>query len=158
MKIVFYLVLALIAFLAQLILTAFIEIKGIRPDFLLLVVLWISVQEGQFSGTLAGFGLGLMQDIFETQFIGLSALTKSIVGFGAALMPLSDLKTSRQRMALTLFLASLIHDWLFYEIKLIHIPQGFFSIFIAFVLPGAIYTTLIGLLILKMAVRQKWTK
>jgi len=56
-------------------------IKWGRPDFLLiLVVLW-AWERGWKEGLLAGFAVGLINDIFFSPFLGLSAFSLSLVGY-----------------------------------------------------------------------------
>ena len=78
-KIVFF---GSIIILFELFILDFITINNIRPDFLLIYVLYISLIYGRLKGLLSGFLLGILEDFISgTLFFGLSALTKTISGF-----------------------------------------------------------------------------
>jgi len=82
-----YIGVGLLAIIAQLTVSDWISIMGIKPDFLLLFVLYIGYKEGKVYGILFGFVFGLLQDMTAASaFIGLSALIKSILGFGAGFL------------------------------------------------------------------------
>ena len=78
-KIVFF---GSVIILFELIILDFITINNIRPDFLLIYLLYISLTYGRLKGLLSGFLLGIVEDFISgTLFFGLSALTKTISGF-----------------------------------------------------------------------------
>jgi rod shape-determining protein MreD len=57
-------------------------IRSIRPDFLLIFIVYVSFQYGSFAGVIAGFSLGLLEDLSGVgSMFGLAPLTKSITGF-----------------------------------------------------------------------------
>ncbi|SVC21123.1 uncharacterized protein METZ01_LOCUS273977, partial [marine metagenome] len=47
----------------QILLSDFISLNGIRPDFILIYLLYISIQHGSFKGILLGFTLGMFSDL-----------------------------------------------------------------------------------------------
>jgi rod shape-determining protein MreD len=61
----------------------FLSLSGILPDLLLIWVVVFAIRRGQVEGMVAGFIVGLLEDLLMTQFFGLSALTKTIAGFAA---------------------------------------------------------------------------
>ena len=66
----------------QILLSDFISLNGIRPDFILIYLLYISIQHGSFKGILLGFILGIISDLLgvSTSF-GLSPLTYTLTGY-----------------------------------------------------------------------------
>ena len=50
------------------------------PDFLLLLVVFNAMFRGAVRGGMAGFLIGLAEDLFYGRFIGLNALAKCVVG------------------------------------------------------------------------------
>ena len=57
-------------------------IRSIRPDFLLIFIVYVSFQHGSFAGVIAGFTLGILEDLSGVgSMFGLAPLTKSITGF-----------------------------------------------------------------------------
>jgi len=72
----------IVTFLVQLYLADFMTVGGIRPDFVLVLLVYISARYGRMTGILVGFGSGMLQDFagsFST--LGASALAKAIVGY-----------------------------------------------------------------------------
>lgn len=61
----------------------FLSLSGTLPDLLLIWVVVYAIRRGQIEGMVAGFLVGLLEDLLTTQFFGLSALTKTIAGFAA---------------------------------------------------------------------------
>lgn len=54
-------------------------------DLPLIVVLYFSIsRRSAITGTLAGAGIGLLQDTLSNQYIGVNGIAKSILGFAAA--------------------------------------------------------------------------
>ncbi len=73
---------SIFALLIQFILVDFLSLNLIRPDFLVIFILYIALYKGKFAGTLAGFTLGLLSNLFGVgSFFGLEALSFSIVGY-----------------------------------------------------------------------------
>ncbi len=66
----------------QMILSDFLTIRGLRPDFILIFVVYLSLRWGSLTGVVAGFILGLVEDILSAgSLMGLAPLTKSLTGF-----------------------------------------------------------------------------
>ena len=65
----------LLIWFAQLLLADFLSIGTIRPDFLVILVLYWSIKYGRTIGTISGFLIGL------ASYFGLSPLIYSITGY-----------------------------------------------------------------------------
>ena len=71
-----------VAFPAQLYLAPLLRVGNIRPDFILIILVFISSRYGRMAGILLGFAAGLSQDVTGTlSLLGANALPKSIVGY-----------------------------------------------------------------------------
>jgi rod shape-determining protein MreD len=71
-----------VVWIFQLLFNDLLAIGTIRPDFLLILVLYYSISNGRFIGTSVGFILGLLLDLSGSAiFFGLSSLTYSITGY-----------------------------------------------------------------------------
>jgi len=55
-------------------------LAGTAPDFLLLLVVFNSMFRGYALGGIAGFAMGLVEDLFFGRFIGLNAVAKAAAG------------------------------------------------------------------------------
>ena len=72
----------ILVWLSQLLFIDLFAIGTIRPDFLLILVIYFSISNGRFIGTALGFLLGLLIDISGAAiFFGLSPLTYTITGY-----------------------------------------------------------------------------
>ena len=81
-KILYISALGLVFLLFQILLSDFLVIRGIRPDFMLILILYISFKFGSLNGVILGFTLGILEDLISAgSLMGLSSLTKSISGF-----------------------------------------------------------------------------
>ena len=75
-------IIGLIVLGIQILLSDFLSLNGVRPDFILIFLLYISVQQGSFKGILIGFTFGIFADLIgvSTSF-GLSPLTYTLTGY-----------------------------------------------------------------------------
>ena len=83
---------AMLFFLLQLFLVDFLSLKLIRPDFLVIFVLYLSIYKGRIYGILSGFFLGYFSSLFGIgSYFGLEPLSLTIVGyFGGYLKNIYD--------------------------------------------------------------------
>lgn len=69
-------------FLLQYFLSEHITIQQIRPDFLVIFIIYVALSQGSFAGVIYGFCFGLVEDLVGVgSLFGLASLTKSITGF-----------------------------------------------------------------------------
>ena len=112
-----YTAIAIVLSFVQFSLLNFVVVQGITPDLLLILCVWISIREGRFTGTIAGFLIGLTLDIITFDLIGINALTKTIAGFiagsfyqeGKELHILHNLK-----FLLIVFITSVVHNSIYF--------------------------------------------
>ena len=67
--------LSVIIFILQLLLVDFLSLNLIRPNFLVIYVLYISLYKGRLFASILGFSLGLLSDLFGVgSYFGLEPL------------------------------------------------------------------------------------
>jgi rod shape-determining protein MreD len=97
----------------------FIAIENITPDILVIWIVYLALRYGQVHATVAGFLLGLIMDITSGNFLGLSALSKTVCGFVAGYF-YDETKTTQilatYRFALMVFFTSLVHNLIYFTI------------------------------------------
>ncbi|HIA78554.1 MAG TPA: rod shape-determining protein MreD [Candidatus Marinimicrobia bacterium] len=77
-----YIIPGFIVYMIQLWLSEFLSLNTIRPDFCVVLILYWSVKDGRFAGTVAGFIIGLLVDLSGAgSFFGLSPMAYSITGY-----------------------------------------------------------------------------
>ena len=141
----------LLAFLGEVVLAPLIAIKGISPDFSVIALVLLGLSQGAGPATVAGFAMGLVQDLSNPTLLGLHALCKTCLGFGIGSL--------RQRLVFGLpivegalvTLAALSHDFLFLLVQSRLTDETFLRPLLTQSLPVAIYTGLAGVVILRLA-------
>lgn len=122
------------------------EIRGVRPDFVLIWTVIVTVRYNRFVGLTAGFFGGFGLDAMMIGFMGVQALAKSSIAFWfGAWLDKKDGKLSGVGWGV-MFLLALIHETLCSIIYLQGSPISFGSNFGSKVIPSAIYTGAIGFL------------
>jgi len=129
------------AVILQTTLTPLIEINGWHPDFVVVIVLLAGKRFESVSGSLAGFFLGLIQDSLSPLPLGISALSKSIIGYAAG-------KTDRFRFEGILYylwflFLIFLNELIFYFFFQFKTTLSFDILLFSRVFPNTLYTTLI---------------
>jgi len=124
-----------------------VAIEGIQPDLILLALFFIALMEGSYPATIAGFFVGLVQDLYAPQTLGLNALSKSLIGFALGFCQRGVFVEGLIPRSLILFAAVLLHDVLYFIVSLWpDIGAGLGSIALIGV-PTALYTAILGYVI-----------
>ena len=133
MKSLVYFTILLLIIPVQASLFAPLSLGGIKPDLALVLLYIIGLLTGPAEGALAGMAIGLVQDIGSASLIGFSGLTRGLIGLSAGLL-------GRR----VLDLASRSNS----------IFMAIFSLIAGHILPQALYTDLLGAVLLKLIVRK----
>jgi len=144
---------ALVAFVGQLLVAPAIAIFGVAPDFTVIALLTLALGEGALLGCAGGFLLGLVQDLAIPHLLGLSALCKTLVGYGGG-RARDHLQLSMPLVqAAVVVLAALLHDTLYLAVESGFGGAAFFGSFVRHALPAALYSGLVGVPLLLLAAR-----
>ena len=126
-----------------------ISLEGITPDLLVIWVVYLTLIEGQFSGTIIGFCVGLLFDLMTGSFIGLSALTKTICGFLTGYF-FNENKTKlvlgSYRFLLIVVMTSFIHNVLYFIIFTRGSEIGLLAAIFQFGFTTTLYTAAVTLI------------
>jgi rod shape-determining protein MreD len=98
-----------------------LSLGGMVPDLLLIWVVYTGLKRGQVETTIAGFAVGLLQDLVSTQFFGLAALSKTVAGFLSGYFyneNKTDQALGTYRFLLVVGLCSVAHNILYFLIFL----------------------------------------
>jgi rod shape-determining protein MreD len=128
-----------------------LSLGGIKPDLALTALFVIGLLTSPMEAALAGIGIGLVQDISSASLLGFSGLTRGLAGLAAGLLGSRVLDISSP--ATFLFLAALslaegILISLFLQVTYGAVP--FFSMLAGRLLPQALYTGVLGLVVLRL--------
>lgn len=121
-----------------------LSILGIKPDLLLILVIFIGLYKGPISGAWYGFLAGILLDIFSPSPLGTNALSKTVLGFLAgAVAPLLYFEAPFIQ-GLLLFLGMLLEGLiLFILLSSFHLLPPFRYCFLYIILPASFYTSLL---------------
>lgn len=142
--------LLLVALALQSTLAPRIAIGGIRPDLLVAFVVYVGWMRGPVAGTIAGFCVGLFQDLDAAGPLGLNALAKSVTGF---LVARAGFRVHRSNVGVRFvffLLAMLLHDLVYFAVDTGGDPGALAAQMLFRTLPAALYTTLCVLLLLRV--------
>ena len=126
-----------------------LSLGGFVPDLLLIWVVFTAVRRGQVETTVAGFLVGLLQDLVSTQLFGLAALSKTVAGFLAGYFyneNKTDQTLGTYRFLLIVGLCSLVHNGIYFLIFLQGTDSSLILSTIQFSLATTAYTMAVSAL------------
>ena len=106
-------------FIVQLLFMPLIGVFEFTPDLLIIWLVFVGIRRGHIEATIAGFCIGLLQDSVTTQFFGLAALSKSLVGFlGGYFYNESNAQQTlgSYRLLVATAILSVVHNMVYYGI------------------------------------------
>jgi rod shape-determining protein MreD len=137
---------AVIFLVLQAMLSARMAIGPVAPDFMVVCVVLFGLQRGQIQGSLFGFLVGLAVDLGDPGWLGLNALSKTVVGFAAGRMGSATSPGTAVLFAVFL-VASFVHDVIYYFVYLWPGIGGALASIVTVALPSALYTAVVGIAI-----------
>jgi rod shape-determining protein MreD len=147
MRIIYLIIVAFVFLLLQVLVVGRLAIGEISPDLSLLLCAFLALYRGPIQGSIFGFIIGFIQDLFNPTLLGLNALTKTLVGFAFGHVGQKAMPESALFFAAIFFIAALGHD-IVYLLFFTGLHLGrFFVILFTVALPSAVYTAIIGTLI-----------
>ena len=126
----------------------YFRVAGVKPDLVLLVVIFNSFRQGSKNGALWGFAAGLLVDISTGGYFGLNALVLAASGYLGGEAKTGLYLNSGIRVAVVTLAVSMAAG--VFQYLLLAFSGVFVSPWLALVgiiIPGAIYNTLVALLI-----------
>jgi rod shape-determining protein MreD len=135
----------------------FFAIGSIKPDFLLILIVYFALYRGSFSALWIGFFGGLLQDINlggytnvvkqdMQYYIGTSALAKTVIGYIAGKVARDINKEATSLIVIVVFLACLIKGIImFFTVAIFHSGAHAASL-ITIVLPEAFFTAILSII------------
>jgi rod shape-determining protein MreD len=152
-RVYFAILLLIIPFQASLIEP--MSLGGIKPDLALAVLYIVGLLTGPTEAALAGMAIGVVQDVGSASLIGFSGMTRGLEGLAAGLLGSRVLDFSSPVIVLFLAAFSLVEGILialFLQVTYGDVP--FLSMLGVSMLPQALYTSILGLLLLQL-IRKK---
>lgn len=122
---------------------------GVKPDLLLVLVLFYGLFRGSISGAKLGFFYGLAEDLLLGRFVGLNAATKMLVGYLIGLGERRFFKNNLILPILVVFGGTLLSHFMYTLLFSLISGYGQFILFRQYALPLAVYNAIMGLIIYK---------
>ncbi len=137
-----------VAAVLQAALAPYLSIGQVVPNFLLLVVVTIALVEGPVPGAAVGFSAGLIFDLLGSGPVGPMILVLTLTGYLTGLMH-ENMFAEGWLLPLTVLAIATLSAEVAYGLILILLGSGgpFWSTFLTKMLPGAVYNTVLALLI-----------
>lgn len=118
-----------------------LTVAGVKPDLLLVLVIFNSIFKGPLKGTVFAFFLGWLEDFFIGGFWGMNALAKALMAFLWGWFMQGTFRDNLFVPVFSLFLGSLFHGAVLLVLGNIAGLNWSWSLLFWKVLPGAIYNT-----------------
>ncbi len=151
MKPRFYLLILLLIVPVQASLFNPLSLAGVKPDLGLIAVYIIGLLTGPGEATLIGMALGVIQDIGSSGLLGLTGFTQGVVGLLAGMLGRRVLDIASPSNIIFLAVFSFIESVLIALFMQVHYGDvPFFSMVLTRMLPGALYTGMLGTLLLRI--------
>ena len=106
-----------------------VSIRGVQPDFVLIVVCVAAYVLGPLHGQIVGFCAGLLIDILAGGLLGISAFAYTVIGYGVGSVGSRLYGHSIFTSALMLFFATLVKGLLLSFAGAVFLAPGYFGFF-----------------------------
>ncbi len=149
--------LLILAWLAQAALVPLISIGTVQPDLILVVIAVQAIAGGPTTGALAGFFGGLLQDLLAPGSVGIGTLVKTVIGYSLGRIDRILLGETPVLPAIMIGVMSLISQSAYLGLLLLAGERvAFVSYLPGVILPSALYTAIIGLLLYPLL--ERWSR
>jgi len=140
-KILIYTGIGMILLTIQGLLGPWLSIQKIRPDFMLIFVIFVSQKEGKIFGQFTGFSFGFLIDILGMgTFLGLSIFTKTLSGFLAGYLKNQKNKINIFSYYMMILVVLFVHFFIYYSIYYHSLNLSIQYRMIRYILPSVAYT------------------
>lgn len=135
----------------------FMSVLNIIPDVMLIWIVYIAITQGQIPATVYGFGIGLTLDLISGQFLGLSALSKTLAGFLAGYFYQEnkiDVTLSNYRFLIIVGVIALVHNTVYFLVFTQGSEIGIVTAVFHFGIFSMLYTTVLAFIPMFAAMRK----
>ena len=155
---IYYTVAALLLIVIHMTILDAFAIGNITPDLLLILIVIISLREGQFKAVFAGFFIGLLFDLFTMDVIGTNALTKTVAAFVAGYFYREgewNKIIGSYKLLIIVLITSLIHNAIYLIFYLQLSEASYLVFFLKYGVATAMYTTVVAIFPMLFRIARK---
>jgi len=153
-----YLGLAVLLSLTHLLGVRYMSIGSVTPDLLLILVVWLAISNGQMTGLIGGFVIGLVMDGITGDVPGTNALSKTIVGFTAGFFFNENkiyLTLGNYPALLITLLCAVVHNFIYYFFHVRYTEMTFNVFIYKYCIASALYTTVLAIIPMLITARKR---
>lgn len=132
-----------------------LDLFGVRPDLALVVLIFLAGESSTVELIFYGFLIGFIQDVYTPEYLGYNAFAMSITAFVLDMIKERLTVENYTVRLFTTFMACLLHDLVYLSLLTKLEMAVFVSVFVTESLPGAVYTSVVALAIVKV---WQWTQ
>jgi len=144
----------LVCFFLQTSVFEHIQLAGVKPNILIILVASTAVMRGQKEGMLTGFVAGLLLDIFYGSYFGIFAFIYMVSGYCCGFFNRIYYEEDIILPLVLIGANDLLYGLLMYlKQGLLHNHRHFFFFFRTIILPEAVYTVAVGLILYRILLR-----
>lgn len=158
MQYLLYLAIGIATVLLQVLVSPFLSIAGVSPDFLVIFIVYLAIKEGQFIGESYAFVLGASLDMFSSGIFGAHALSATVAAFlvGFSYNPeRADQNVRNWPFLVLTLLGALVNNALYYFMLTRRSEIGFSEFAFRYGAVGALYTVVVAILPLLYLSRKR---
>ena len=144
-----YIFISLFLAVLQTTIARMLSLEGITPDLLIIWIVYLALTKGQMQATVWGFGIGLCMDLLSGDFLGLSALTKTLCGFLAGYFyneNKTQMTLGSYRFLLIILFASFLHNLVYFLVFTQGTDISFWRAIFQIGLTTTLYTATVSLI------------
>lgn len=124
----------------------YVEVFSVRPNTALILVVSYAILRGDVEGAIVGFFVGLLQDAYFGQYIGLHALLCMLAGFACGKPFRNFYRESYLQPMVLVCLTTLVYEFVFYcSTFLFHGRLDLLFYMRKIILPETVYATLLSI-------------
>jgi rod shape-determining protein MreD len=138
---------ALVVFIIQVTAISRIAVAGCTPDLIVILLVSLVLERGPVMAVVIGFLLGFLQDLGNASFLGMNALSKSILAYGVSRLGGGLLPENVLYKGFIVFAACLLNDIVVLPITTSFAIGEIFVSFFRYSLFSALYSALVGVCI-----------
>jgi len=123
-KLICYLLLYVVFSLAQFFFSKYLNIAGIFPNLILIVVVYLGLSKGSVAAQLMGFLFGWTWDVFSMDIFGIRAVVFTVVGYLAGAVSRNFNKSELFSQFVIIFFAGVVYWLCFNLICFVFLNEG----------------------------------
>ncbi len=145
------------AFLIQLLFLDNIRIAGIKPDLLVLFVVFFAIFFGPGAGAEAGLISGLLKDTYSLDIFGANIILLSLTGLVVGGLSPKLFKESKLTQGLLVFVSSALYMVSHYFVSLLVLKVEYITLqdyLYYLILPSSLYTAILSILLFPVLINR----